>query len=123
MERLLWLDAGASGALESDPQMVLLGARSALTQLLSPYVRSRLADAKLTQRESEVLACVAVGKTNAEAAALLSITSGTVKKHLEHIYKKLGAGSRTEAVATALGIRLHDPGVVSLYPAEERQEE
>jgi DNA-binding CsgD family transcriptional regulator len=39
------------------------------------------------------------GKTNAEIAASLIITVGTVKRHLDSVYKKLGAKNRTEAIA------------------------
>lgn len=49
--------------------------------------------------------------TNAEAAAILRLAPGTVKVHLERIYRKLGAENRTAASALALGheARLHDP--------------
>lgn len=55
----------------------------------------------LTSREREVLALVAQGKENWEIAALLYIASGTVHKHLDNIYAKLGAHNRAEAVARA----------------------
>jgi DNA-binding CsgD family transcriptional regulator len=57
----------------------------------------------LTRRELEVLAWVAGGKTNAETAEFLSIAPGAVKKHLDHIYEKLGVGTRTEALVMAMG--------------------
>lgn len=55
----------------------------------------------LTSREREVLALVAQGKENWEIAALLYIAPGTVHKHLDNIYEKLGAHNRAEAVARA----------------------
>jgi DNA-binding CsgD family transcriptional regulator len=56
----------------------------------------------LSQRETEVLALVMQGKENKTIAAQLSIHNGTVRKHLENIYRKLGVGSRTEAISQAL---------------------
>jgi DNA-binding CsgD family transcriptional regulator len=53
----------------------------------------------LTARESEVLRAIAAGKTNAQIATALFVTEGTVKSHVKHILRKLGAGNRTEAVA------------------------
>ena len=61
----------------------------------------------LTPRESEVLAWVAKGKTNAEVGAILQMSGRTVQKHLEHIYAKLGVESRTTATLRALGIDAH----------------
>jgi DNA-binding CsgD family transcriptional regulator len=54
---------------------------------------------ELTARESEVLDAIAAGKTNAQIAGALFVTEGTVKSHVKHILRKLGAGNRTEAVA------------------------
>ena len=56
----------------------------------------------IRQREAEVLALVARGKTNQEIATTLSLSAGTVRKHLEHIYAKLGVATRTEAATRAL---------------------
>jgi DNA-binding CsgD family transcriptional regulator len=44
----------------------------------------------LTAREREILAWVARGKTNPEIARVLWISPGTVRKHLENVYDKLG---------------------------------
>lgn len=55
----------------------------------------------LTGRESEVLALVAEGRTNAEIAATLFMSPKTASVHVSHIIAKLGAANRTEAAATA----------------------
>lgn len=56
----------------------------------------------LTQKESEVLLWVAQGKTNSECALILGSTEGTIKKHLEHIFEKLGVEKRGAASLIAL---------------------
>ena len=61
-------------------------------------VRSDPVPAALTAREGEVMHWLSRGKTDAEIAALLSISPRTVHKHLEHIYVKLGVETRTAAV-------------------------
>ena len=55
----------------------------------------------LTGREAEVLALVAEGKSNAQAGRALGVAPATVAKHLQHVNEKLGATSRTDAVARA----------------------
>lgn len=60
----------------------------------------------LSEREVEVLQFVAEGLSNREIARLLVVTSGTVKKHLEHIYIKLDVHSRTSAIARARTLKL-----------------
>jgi DNA-binding CsgD family transcriptional regulator len=54
---------------------------------------------RLTRREREVMVCVADGLTDAEIASVLVVQRGTVRKHLEHIFEKLGVRSRTAALA------------------------
>jgi DNA-binding CsgD family transcriptional regulator len=56
----------------------------------------------LTQRESEVLYWVAKGKTNRDIGDILGSSPATVKKHLEHIYEKMGVETRTAAAAAAM---------------------
>lgn len=60
--------------------------------------RSAVAE-QLTPREREIMRCVADGLSNAEIARRLWIAPSTVRKHLEHIFDKVGARSRTEALA------------------------
>ena len=62
--------------------------------------------ANLTPRESEVLHWAANGKSNDAIAVIISASSATVKKHLEHVYEKLGVPNRT--AASALYVRLRD---------------
>jgi DNA-binding CsgD family transcriptional regulator len=56
-------------------------------------------NAPLTAREWDVIRCVDAGRTNEEIARFLSVTPSTVKKHLEHVYTKLGVRTRTAALA------------------------
>lgn len=52
----------------------------------------------LTPRENEILELLATGKMNKEVADILEISSGTVRKHIQHIYEKLHVNTRVEAV-------------------------
>ena len=106
------IEAGATGYLLKDtPRAELLRAVRAAARgeaVLSPAVATKLlgqvrAPAKddLSKRELEVLALIAKGATNREAAAQLFISEATVKTHLLHLYAKLGVSDRAAAVATA----------------------
>jgi len=52
----------------------------------------------LTDREAEILALITQGKSNAEVAALTFLSPNTVKSYIRTVYRKIGAGSRTQAV-------------------------
>ena len=56
----------------------------------------------LTPRELDVLRLVAQGKTNAEIGLALGISEKTVEKHLDMIFRKMGAVSRVEAAVKAV---------------------
>jgi DNA-binding CsgD family transcriptional regulator len=62
----------------------------------------------LTPRELEVLAALAEGLTNKAIARRLDISLHTVKFHVESLFRKLGARTRTEAVAKAAERRRSD---------------
>lgn len=73
--------------------------------LLSPSPTpdaSSLGGMGLTRREQEVLFWVSEGKKNSEIAQILGISSGTVKRHLENLYTKLGVEDRHGAARRAL---------------------
>jgi DNA-binding NarL/FixJ family response regulator len=69
---------------------------------------------QLTDRELEVLSLVAKGYTNKAIGVQLSISDRTVQGHLAHIFTKLQASSRTEAVmrAVSLGWISHSVGTI-----------
>jgi ATP/maltotriose-dependent transcriptional regulator MalT len=68
----------------------------------------------LSERELEVLALIAAGKSNKEIAARLFVSTSTVKTHVNNLYCKLGARSRTQAKQPGL------LGVLFLREAEDQ---
>ena len=52
----------------------------------------------LSDREAEILALITQGKSNADVARLTYLSPNTVKSYIRTIYRKLGVGSRTQAV-------------------------
>ena len=104
------LDAGALGYLVKDMmahevvktiQLVTSGYRG-----IPPVIASKLAEhtprVPLTPRETEVIALIATGRTNAEIAQRIGRTEETVKVHVKNILQKLDVRDRTEAVTVAL---------------------
>jgi DNA-binding NarL/FixJ family response regulator len=111
------VEAGATGYLLKDaPREELIRAvRAAFAgeAVLSPAVARRLMGQvrkpppeALSPRELEVLALIADGATNRQAAARLFVSEATVKTHLLHLYEKLGVRDRAAAVAEAYRRRL-----------------
>lgn len=93
-----------------DRLLGLLGV--AAPDLVAPPGAGRLAGATdapaepLSEREHEVLRLLAAGHSNQALARELVISIATVKTHLIHIYRKLGAHTRTEAIARAHALGL-----------------
>jgi DNA-binding NarL/FixJ family response regulator len=58
--------------------------------------------AGLSPREIEVLRLLAAGRTNKEVADELVLSVRTVERHILHIYEKIGARGRADAIAFAL---------------------
>jgi len=83
--------------LEGDQTILVLGEERTTLDARS------LESMGLTRREAEVSAWIAQGKTNGEIAQILGIRPTTVKKHLEHIFEKLGVENRTTAAGLLLG--------------------
>jgi LuxR family maltose regulon positive regulatory protein len=66
----------------------------------APNVGERLSE-PLSERELEMLGLVAAGKSNGGIASGLFVSLSTVKTHINNLYRKLGARSRTQAIARA----------------------
>jgi DNA-binding NarL/FixJ family response regulator len=111
------LEAGASGFLlkRTRPEELIAAVHAVAAGdcLLSPSVTRRVIEHmarpprpdgrldELTPREREVLALVARGLSNAEIAAEFVVGESTVKTHVKHILRKLGARDRVQAVIAA----------------------
>lgn len=104
------LKAGASGYLLKSAlrkemmdaiRAVFAGRPSIPVEVAMRIAEHATADA-LSEREIEVLRCVAQGAANKEVATLLHISEETVKVHMKHILEKLAATDRTHAVTIAL---------------------
>ena len=112
------MQAGASGYLFKDTRASEI--RTAIQDAvegrvhLSPQVTQLLVNQiqpsgrlnPLTEREVEVLHLLARGSSNKEIMQALQITEATVKAHVRHIFSKLGAQSRTQAVLIAMRLGL-----------------
>ena len=62
--------------------------------------------ASISPREQEILHSLSVGFSNQEIATQYSISTSTVKTHLENIYRKLGVNNRMQAIAKAQALKL-----------------
>jgi DNA-binding CsgD family transcriptional regulator len=69
---------------------------------LQYFAVSTLKSLGITTREAEVLFWLAKDKSNAAIAKTIGCREGTVRKHLEHLYRKLGVQTRTAAVMVTL---------------------
>ncbi|MFE1316198.1 response regulator [Kitasatospora phosalacinea] len=113
------LGGGACGFLlkRSGPNLLIEAVRAAMAgdTLISPQITVRLlrdlghvpaapraaAPEPLTEREWEIVALVAQGRTNAEIGAELFISAGTAKTHLANVQAKLGVRNRVAIAAWA----------------------
>jgi DNA-binding NarL/FixJ family response regulator len=73
----------------------------------------------LTPREAEVLLWVAQGKSNGDIALILNMAEKTVKKHMGHIFEKLGVEGRNAATVRALEVLSAPPADRHPKPAGE----
>jgi DNA-binding NarL/FixJ family response regulator len=106
------VEAGATGYLLKDTprEELVAGIRAAARgqSALSPSVAVRLvaqlrgSDERLTARETQVLAGVARGLSNAAIGRELFVTEATIKTHLLRAFAKLGVDDRTRAVTIAI---------------------
>jgi DNA-binding NarL/FixJ family response regulator len=100
------VEAVARGEAALDPaiQHHVLAAVSAPSDPLLPETPD-----DLTPREVEVLQLIAEGLTNTEIAERLVVSAATVKSHVNHIFAKIGARDRAQAVVYAYAQGLAQP--------------
>ena len=99
------LRAGASGYLMKDCGDLLTGHPKILTD--------EAAAAGLAPREKELLIWLGQGMTNAQIAAKMFISEGSVKQYLSHIGDKMGLKSRTQILVRAIQLGLVDPTLMT----------
>jgi DNA-binding NarL/FixJ family response regulator len=119
------IQAGAAGYLlkNVEPAELARAVKEAHAggTLLDPTVASRLVEAiaqrpgeapheRLTAREREVLALIALGRSNKRIASELGIAEKTVKTHVGHVLAKLGVPDRTGAALLAVREGLGESG-------------
>ena len=90
----------AADALVACVRAVLAG-KTYLAPAAAAKLAERVTQLQLTPRELAAIRLVARGQSNKEIAVALDISERTVKSHLAHLFEKLGATSRTEAVKVA----------------------
>jgi DNA-binding CsgD family transcriptional regulator len=98
--RTIYLERGKRDFGERDRSLLEL-LRPFLIRLVERADRRRQGDARaiLTPRELEILKWIGRGRTTREIATVLVLSPHTVRKHVERILEKLGARTRSEAVA------------------------
>jgi len=102
--------AGAKGYLLKDARREELldcirkvnSGETRIPQAIMQKLVTGISSEPMTDREAEVLQLLAVGRSNKEIGANLSISEFTVKGHLRSIFGKLNVVSRTEALAAAM---------------------
>ncbi|MBN1459913.1 MAG: hypothetical protein JXA57_10260 [Armatimonadetes bacterium] len=111
MEHLLYeLRRRTPGCMPQYLDMVLAGfsspGRSSRSSHLEETSLEQAVLEPLTSRETEVLRLLEQGLSNRQLAARLFLSEGTVKTHTHRLYRKLGVGSRTAALARARELHL-----------------
>jgi DNA-binding NarL/FixJ family response regulator len=104
------LQAGAKGYLlkgmDGDVLMEAIRAvhagKSRVPALVAERLAGRLSGPVLTERETDVLKQIVLGRSNKEIGTALFISEATVKTHINNLLGKLGVTDRTQAATTAL---------------------
>ncbi len=106
------------GQMFSDRDLAMLRMISPTLQRLMRTTRTTALPASLTMTERRVLQLLATGRSNSDIAADLYVSVATVRKHLEHAYRKLGVHNRMAAVVAFGGVpqaRSEQPDLVDEY--------
>lgn len=117
----------SADALKQSLKLVLMGEKVFPTDLAHLLVNNRFVtqgsgqpekNGALSERETEILACLVNGNSNKTIANRLQITEGTVKVHLKGVLKKIHAQNRTQAAIWAL-----QNGIVADITSDPRSHE
>lgn len=100
-DRRILLFRSAGRDFTERERLLLTMLRPHFIEVLRAHERRRAGVPDLTARQLQLLRLVADGHSNAQIAHRLFVAEGTVRKHLENIYERLGVTSRTAAVTTA----------------------
>jgi DNA-binding CsgD family transcriptional regulator len=92
-------DRGPGSGFTETERMMLTLLQPHLYRIYTQATGRRRTPVQLTTRQLDVLRCVHQGMSNSQIARRLAIAPGTVTKHLENIYARLGVTSRTAAAA------------------------
>jgi len=96
---------------DSDPEVIINGMKAilaggkALQYSVDKPSRTVRSDDLLTKREMEIVELVCLGLRNRQIADRCALTEGTVKIHLNSVYRKLGVASRAELIVKREGMR------------------
>jgi DNA-binding NarL/FixJ family response regulator len=110
VQALRALQAGATGYMLKtmlrteliDTIRTVHAGRRRIPPEIARELAEHVADDSLTEREIEILRCVAAGASNKIIADQLHLSEATVKGHMKNILSKLGANDRTHAVTIAM---------------------
>jgi LuxR family transcriptional regulator, maltose regulon positive regulatory protein len=106
-EALAVRQKGRTGSLRRVPAQYLRKLMSVLDQNATDATPSAAGLSEpLSERELEVLRLIASGMSNRQISSELFVSVGTVKTHINNLYRKLDTHSRTQALARARELRL-----------------
>jgi LuxR family maltose regulon positive regulatory protein len=100
------LEARQRGQLDPASRLPARYLAKLLAALAQEDAATKLHEPLLSERELEVLALIASGESNREIASKLFVSVSTVKTHINNLYRKLEAHTRTQAVARARELNL-----------------
>jgi DNA-binding NarL/FixJ family response regulator len=83
---------------QPDIEIVVLTTHADAAGIARPAAPPKALPDELTPREAEVLSLIARGLSNAEIAQTLVVSEATVKSHINHLFAKIGARDRAQAV-------------------------
>ncbi len=107
-----YITKDASGAQILEAIRTVAAGGAYFPQGIAARIAERQERSGLSPRELEVLDMIAKGLTNKEIAHVLMISQFTVRSHVVHIFAKLAASDRTEAVAIA-----SQQGIITFNPS------